>query len=74
MPTIGSDIFKQLDDLISVDVGSRGVDKLHMDVTTIEGGPTCMKAAETLWNSVQTKLFDYHLELMTNGSSFYWEM
>jgi len=55
MPTIGSDVFKQLDDLTSVDVGSRGVDKLHVAATKIEGGPTCMKAAETLCNSVQTK-------------------
>jgi hypothetical protein len=55
MPIIGSDIFKRLDDLISADVGSRGVDKLHLAAAAIEGGPTCMKAAETLCNSVQTK-------------------
>jgi len=55
MPTTSLDVFRRLDDLISIDVGSRGVDKLHAAATAVEGGPTCLKAAETLYASVQTK-------------------
>ncbi|MBS7643704.1 DUF4392 domain-containing protein [Candidatus Bathyarchaeota archaeon] len=55
MPTICSDVFRRLDDLISIDVGSRGVDKLYVAATKVEGGLTCVKAAETLCTSVQTK-------------------